>query len=64
MRMALGGSALEEGDGDAVAALALLAGAELVDGAVALAMAMGLKSRDRHQEAGPSKYETEGVIAL
>lgn len=35
-----------------------------IDGAVALAMAIGLKSRDMHEVQGPSIYETRGVITL
>lgn len=35
-----------------------------IDGAVALAMALGLKSRDLKAAPGPSKYETEGLLVL
>jgi phage terminase large subunit-like protein len=35
-----------------------------IDGAVALAMALGLKSRDMAQEAGPSVYETRGLMVI
>jgi phage terminase large subunit-like protein len=32
-----------------------------IDGAVALTMALGLKSRDRQEVEGPSVYETRGI---
>lgn len=35
-----------------------------IDGAVALAMAMGLKARDRANAAGPSVYRTRGALVL
>ena len=35
-----------------------------IDGAVALSMALGLKSRDTMQQPGPSKYEKEGLFVL
>lgn len=35
-----------------------------IDGAVALAMAMGLKSRDLLKQAGPSVYEGRGILTL
>jgi phage terminase large subunit-like protein len=35
-----------------------------IDGAVALAMAVGLKARDRKEDDGPSIYETRGVLMV
>jgi phage terminase large subunit-like protein len=35
-----------------------------IDGAVALSMAKGLKSRDRSKKAGPSVYETRGIRVI
>lgn len=35
-----------------------------IDGAVALAMAVGLKSRDRTEQRGPSIYATRGVLTF
>ena len=35
-----------------------------IDGAVAAAMALGLKSKDMHEAPGPSVYETRGVLAF
>ena len=35
-----------------------------IDGAVACAMAIGLKSKDMHEAPGPSVYETRGVLAF
>lgn len=35
-----------------------------IDGAVALAMMMGLKARDRQADQGPSVYETRGLLMV
>jgi phage terminase large subunit-like protein len=35
-----------------------------IDGAVAAAMAVGLKSRDRSEKAGPSVYESRGILTI
>jgi phage terminase large subunit-like protein len=35
-----------------------------IDGAQALAMAKGLKSRDAFEEKGPSVYEERGILTL
>lgn len=35
-----------------------------IDGAVAAAMAIGLKSKDNKEDLGPSIYETRGVISM
>lgn len=35
-----------------------------IDGAVALTMALGLKSRDRVEEQGPSVYEARGILMV
>ncbi len=35
-----------------------------IDGAVAAAMAVGLKSRDRSENAGPSVYESRGILTI
>jgi phage terminase large subunit-like protein len=35
-----------------------------IDGAVALAMAIGLKSKDMKEVEGPSIYETRGILTF
>ena len=35
-----------------------------IDGAIALAMALGIKRRDMLEAEGPSVYETRGVVSF